>query len=473
MNFYEHFVSRNNIETIHEMSLKVLREIGVKFEDDRAIQALKARGVKVDDDIAFIPRTLVEEALFTVPKSFTLHSKGQQTTIGEGGEMVKLPWGLAVNILDGDTIRQVTNDDMVDYFKLQDTGPVTTAHMNFNFYGKEGWTESQDKFGHTAFALKYANKPTYVSGEYHDINDFYECLDLIRRFNGYDEDTCYTLMRMNPVSPLCIDNMGLQYILAGVDRKQPVHIASCAMAALTSPPTLAGIMAQTNAEALAALTLTQIMRPGLPVLYGNTSVGGDLRTVQLCLGSPESALISMATVALGRYYGIPVRAGGALNDAKNVDWQAGAESTMMLMATLMEEPDYAFHVFGLLGSMNLSSPAKYILDEENYLACERLMKGMDCSPEKFTFDMIKSVGARGSYLTQNTVPLYRDEFYLYKYHDKKGISVGKYSDNYVPVKERAAAEARKRIEGYTAPEITREQEKILADYLPAKYLDRI
>lgn len=468
MNYYDYFVSQENIETIHAMTLRILEKVGIRFEAERALQALKARGAKIDGNVAYLPRNLVEEALSTVPDSFTMHSKGQQTTVG-GSSMVKLPWGLSVYTNDGGEVRLLRNQDMVEFFKLQDTSPVVDAHINFNFYDTEGWSPQQKKFGHTAFALKYANKPTYVSGEYHDVEDFYECIELIQRFNGLD-DGYVTMMRMNSLSPLTLDKMGLQYLFAAADKNQPLMIAPCAMAAMTAPPTVAGLLAVTNAEILGGLTLSQVLRPGLPFLYGNTSTSADLRTVQLTMGAPEAALIVYATVALGRYYNMPCRAGGALTDAKDVDWQAGAESTMMMNATIMAAPDLVFHTCGLLGTMNIASFEKFILDEENLLMCARVRKGIDFSPEKMSFEMIKRVGPRGSFLEETSSSEFHKDFFFFQNYDKDDINQWK-SKGSVCLKTRVGEVAQKRVESYAQPVISTEQQALLEKYLPTAYLN--
>ena len=116
INYREDFISRENLEKIHEHSLLILEEVGVIFEDERALDALKSRGAKIEGSIAYIPRSLVEESLKLAPSSFTLKNKGRDIQIGGGADPFLLPWGLSVFINDKGDIRKLNNKDMIDFF---------------------------------------------------------------------------------------------------------------------------------------------------------------------------------------------------------------------------------------------------------------------------------------------------------------------------------------------------------------------
>ncbi|WPK69194.1 Glycine betaine methyltransferase [Eubacterium callanderi] len=471
MNIYEHYIKKNDVEKIHEESLRILENVGVCYEDDRALEALRKRGAKIEGNIAFLPRNLVEESLKTTPPSFVLKNKEHRLQLGHAG-LAKFPWGLSIYKNEDGVISKLTDSDLIRMYKLADSSDVLSGHINFNLYENRNWTAEQKKFGEMAMALKYSNKPTFVSGEYDNIEDFYTCIDTIKMFNGMNlddmENNYVTMLRMNPLSPLTFDRVGIQFVLAACDRRQPVMIAPCAMPSLTGPSSIAGLLAMTNAEILGGIVLTQVLCPGLPVLYGNTSASADLRSVLLCIGTPETALISYATVALGRYYDLPTRTGGALSDAKDADFQAGAESTLMMNTTLQAGADFTFHVCGLMGSFNVISEEKFILDEENCRILERLEKGIDFSDKKFNFDMIQKVGPRGNFLKIHTSREYRKEFYLHKVFNKEDPMVWQ-NKGAKSLKNVAKELANKRVAEWTPAEITKEQEKILDKYLPELY----
>lgn len=474
MNYNEDFISKENIEKIHEMTLQILEDVGIIFEDERALDALKTHGAKIDGQIAHIPRFLVEKALKTAPSYFTLRNKDHRIKIGDGAKQFRLPWGLAIYTNDRGNIRKMNNYDMMDFLKLTDSSPVLSGHVNFNLHNRQSYNTDQYDYGHLAVAYKYCNKPCFVTGEYSDINKFYKCFDIIRQFNGMEkiQNDQVAILRMNPLSPLCFDKMGVQFVLAACDLNQPVMIAPCSMPGLTNAPTVAGTLAVNNAEILGGLTLTQVISPGTPVLYGNTSVSSDLRYAQLSLGAPETALIAVAATAQGRYYNLPTRSGGALTDAITADYQAGAESAYLMNATLASKPDWVFHVCGLLGSMNLVSKEKHILDEENFLTQQRFQQGINFNDDQFVMDMIKKVGPRGSYLKIRSSKIFRDNFYVHKTYNKKDPNrwVAEGSHDLYDI---AYEKAQKRISDWTPPQIDKEQEKILAPYLPDEFKNEI
>ena len=465
----DRFVSSENLKKIHAYSLKILEEVGVCFESEEALAILEKNGCRIDGQLAFFPGELVERCIKLVPDHFVLHNKDQQVQIGQA-EMARFPWGLAVYKNQDDEISLLSDADIIRMFKLADTSAVLTGHTNFNLYENENWTEDQKKFANMAVSLKYANKPTFVSGEFHTKEDFCECIDIIKKFNGMaldNQNEFVTILRMNPLSPLTYDRLGIQFLLAACEKHQPLMIAPCAMPSLTAPPSIAGMVAMNNAEILGGIVLTQLMSPGLPILYGNTSCSTDLQTVLLSIGTPETALIVHLTVALGRFYNFPTRTGGALSDAKDADYQAGAESTLLMNATLEAGPDFSFHVCGMMGSFNVISEEKFILDEENYHILSRMQRGVNFNDENFRFDMIKKVGPRGNYLLQpKLTAMHMSEFYHHKVFNKGGPSTWQSDDG---VKHKAKQIADKRVAAWKPPVLTAEQEAVLAPYIPEIY----
>ena len=116
-----------------------------------------------------------------------------------------------------------------------------------------------------------------------------------------------------------------------------------------------GTIVQNNAELLAAIVLIQLIKPGLPIFYGNTSTSTNLRKVSMALGNTETALISLATAAMAKFYHMPFRTSGALNDAIDIDFQAGVESTLNLMCGVLSDVDLIYFAAGMLSGFNVTS----------------------------------------------------------------------------------------------------------------------
>ena len=146
--------------------------------------------------------------------------------------------------------------------------------------------------------------------------------------------------------------------------RQPVVVAALAMAGLTAPVTLAGLLAMQNAEILAGLTLAQLVRPGAPIIYGSTSSPMDMRTGGLSIGAPELSMIVSCTAQMARFYQLPSRSGGGLTDANFPDAQAGIQSAMALITAARNGINFILHACGILSAYVAMSYEKFMIDEE-------------------------------------------------------------------------------------------------------------
>lgn len=126
----------------------------------------------------------------------------------------------------------------------------------------------------------------------------------------------------------------------------------------------------------------------------------------------------------------------------------------------------------MMGSMNLYSYEKFILDEECIAFARRMVQGIDDSDEKVCFDSLKKAGPRGSFITGRTPKMYREEFYLPKYFNKQDVNVWQ-NEGSKSVLEVARKAVDDRLASYVQPTITKEQQALLNPYLPDAYKERI
>jgi len=478
MKSYEQYVSKDDVKRIHENTLRILSEVGVKFESQRALEIFKNHDVKVEENIVYIDKDTLEKCLLSTPKTFdmTVDYDGTQQTLGNGA-MLTCVIGHPAYISKKGKIDLITSEDCIDQFKMSEASPIAnSANLNFAFLNKRKYTEEQRAMGQIAFLLKYSNKykvhcDPYVMGMHAEKAYDYSTqgIKLMKRFFGRENDhIMFTII--NPLSPLCFDEAPINKMLAYTEENQVCVISPCGMPLLTSPATVAGMMSETNAEILAGLVFIQLARPGTPVIYGNTSGATDMRSIQLCIGTPETSLISYATAALADFYDLPFRTGGALSDAKDFDAQAGAESMMMMHTTYNVKPDFVLHHIGCMGSFNVVSLEKFVLDEEIAMMVKRQLKGIDISEETLCFDEIKKVGPRGKYLNGRTPKIYRKEFYLSNLFNKEDPNNWQNSGS-KSVFETANETVQKRIAQYQKPDLTKEQIAIVNPYLTDEFKD--
>lgn len=476
MKKYEQFIAKEDIELIHENTIRILENVGVKFEHEEALEIFRKHGIRVEGDVVYMGEKDVRTALSTVPETFTLYSGRGTVEVGEGS-MVKLPVGCPAFIEDHGNIRKILNKDIIDLFKLIDTSPLLDCnHVNF-FTESEGFSDDVKRYSYLALLMKYSNKPfpfaiPDTSAEKGSLREAMAGgIRLMKRFEGV-EDKCLASVGINPLSPLCYDHAPIERIIGTCDENQGIWLASCVMPVLTAPPSVASILTMVNAEILAGFVFTQLLKPGTPMIYANVSGSTDLRTIQLSMGNPEAALMIYGTAALADYYRVPFRAGGAISDAKDLDFQAGMESMMMAEATVEAKPDMILHSTGCLGTYNIVSFEKMLMDEEIFAYAERIHRGIDVTEKKICFKDIEKTGPRGNFLSGRTPKMYREEFYLTQYLNKADANDWQ-NKGRVGLKENTGQKVQERIEAYQAPEITKEQEELLKPYLPEAYRDQI
>lgn len=476
MKCYDKYISRDIVEAIHAESMAVLETVGIKIENSQALEILKKHGARVEGDIVFMNQKMVDEAVLSSPSAFEMYSSKGNLQVG-GGSRITMPAASSIYIEDDGNIRKMTNQDVLNVFKLSTTSKeIGYQFINF-FPDMQHFTKEQKIFSQEAVLLKYSHQaghicPNIFAAELDEVQEITrKSVDLIRKFEGV-EDRYLNLMGVNSLSPLCYDRSTIDKLIVFCEENQPVWMTPCGMPALTTPPSLLSTMALTNAEVVAGLVLAQMIRPGVPVVYGNTSGSTNLRTVQLSIGAPETALMAYASVAMADYYKIPCRTGGCLSDAKDVDYQSGAESMLVMNATLEAGADLILHACGIMGSFNVTSLEKFLLDEEAISYSRRMLAGFDAAPEKAFLKEIQKSGPRGNYMSGRTPKSYRDEFILPKYFNKQDPNEWQ-NNGSVSLKTSVKAAVSERLNSYTAPQITKEQNDLIKDYLPAEFRDSI
>ena len=474
--FYENYVSTRDVELLHEYTLKVLKEVGVSFNCEEALDIFKKHGATVEGSIVKIDESLLNAALETVPKTFTVHTSSGETSIGEPFRPKTVGcYGPSKFLFEDDTYRVAQMADMIKFLKLMDTSDVTDFVNNAAFDTPD-LDKDQDDFylPQVAMCLKYSKKPTYGNVA-NSLNTRGKSLKEAARgiANLYKEfydiwDKPVLLTNACALSPLGYSYEVLDNIIGLCEEGQPVTIITCSMTNMTAPAALLGTVIQNNATILAGIVLTQLINPGVPVIYGSVSSATDMREVALAIGAPEAQLIQMSSLSLARYYQIPVRTGVAGTDSMKPDYQAGVETFMNLMTTYLGKADFILHHAGILQSYALGSYEKFVMDEEVNRILLRLNRGIDISDTKAekVFAEIKKAGPLGNYLSGRTPKDYRQEHYLTKLFNRQAGNPQPIFDEIGDLRERASKEVEERVAGYTLPDLTKTQKDILNRYLP-------
>jgi trimethylamine--corrinoid protein Co-methyltransferase len=416
------FLSPENVEKIHETSMRVMANVGVKFPHDEAIAVFEKHGLKTDGEKVFFEERQVMDALASVPKQFTIHAANpdRNVVVGDGRPVFAPGYG-APFLVDYEIGRRgPTMDDYQDLVRLVDALP--NQDMSGHLIVEPA--DAPSGMAHLLMLrahMLHSDKPFIGStegdaGARHTM----EMAEIL--FGEEIGDKPVTIGLINSLSPLGYSDESLGALMVYARHRQPVLIAALAMAGSTGPITLAGLLAMQNAELLAGVVLTQLISPGTPAVYGSTSTNIDMKTGALAIGSPELSLMISAHAQLARYYGLPSRSGGALSDASFPDAQAGFESMFGLLTTINSGVDFVLHAGGILSSYLAFSFEKLVLDDDMCGMMRRYEGGIEVTPETLAYDVIANVGADGNYLMEmHTVKRCRTEFWTPAVVDRTGL----------------------------------------------------
>jgi trimethylamine--corrinoid protein Co-methyltransferase len=200
-----------------------------------------------------------------------------------------------------------------------------------------------------------------------------------------------------PISPLHFPFDGIEVLFETARLNLGVHVSPMPQMGLSSPCTLAGTMVQENAEILAGICITQLIRPGMPICYGGIPHAFDMATSQLIFSGPEEAVFGVAMTQIGKHYGLPVYINVGLADSKRPDAQAGAEIAATLVLGAAAGADIFGHL-GISGSDQASSLDMLVLQDEIISYTESALREIEFNDEALALPEIEAVGPEGNYL---------------------------------------------------------------------------
>jgi trimethylamine--corrinoid protein Co-methyltransferase len=196
-----------------------------------------------------------------------------------------------------------------------------------------------------------------------------------------------------------MDHLSTEALMFFVEERLPVYPTIVPNAGLTSPMSLAGTLAQGNAEFLAAAVLMQMVREGTPLIYATLPTIADLRTGAYASGGIECGILFMAHTQMAHFYNVPSGGYIGLTNSKINDAQSGYETGMSTTAGVLAGTDM-LNMGGLLEALKVFDFAKAVIDNEIGQMLKRIKRGMEFSEENLALDVIAKVGPGGSFLVE-------------------------------------------------------------------------
>ncbi|HWR41737.1 trimethylamine methyltransferase family protein [Sporomusa sp.] len=397
-------LNQDKIDKIHEKSLYIMENVGMKVTGERAVKLLLANGATLaDDGLIRITREMVDKALKSAPKEVTLYTRDGEPAMVINSEN-QVYFGTHSDQLEfvdpfTNTVRQFLKKDIQTMCKVADYLP------NIYFVLSVGMTADVDPKVQTqsTFIETVKNFSKTINFSTNDIESLQDIIDIAADIaGGLDklQEKPFIFNYCEPIPPLTHPLESTEKIYISAENRIPfVYMPYCMMGG-TSPMSKAATLAQCNAEALAGLVLTQLVSEGAPFIYGAMPSVFDMRTSIGSYAAPEFHLNIAAMADLVAYYGLPFYGTAGCSDAKVIDEQAVSEATMEILSTMLSKANI-IHDVGVMDHCKSVSPELVVLANEIIEGLKHYTAGIDVTDEDFAIDVIKTVGPGGHYLGEN------------------------------------------------------------------------
>jgi len=408
-------LSDEQLEDIHEASMRLLEEQGIEVMGELALQKFRDAGAQVSNEgVVRMDRELVMQTISTAPETFNLEPRNKSNTISCGGNAIN--FGLVSgppNVHDCINGRRAGNIE--DYKKLIQLG----QHFNvITFFGNQALapTDLAVNTRHldtTYYNLILADKAMLATGIGGGrARDAVE-LNAIAKGLSLDEiqHVPSVMTNINVNSPRKLDDSmaygAMQMAMLG----QPTVVTPFTLMGAMTPATMAAALVQQNAEALLGISLVQLTRPGVPVVYGAFTSNVDMRSGSPAFGTPENALANIASGQLARRYKLPYRT-SACNASNTTDSQGTWETQMSLWSAVMGHGNFIYHAAGWLEGGLVASFEKLVQDCEMLQHMSKMLQPIEINMDEIGLEAMEEVGPGGHFFgCDHTMKRFKTAFY--------------------------------------------------------------
>jgi len=409
-------LTTDQVEQIHQASLDILKRTGVQIEEPQALALFKEHGAEIDGSRVRIPEKMLQKALDSAAKRVVLAGRDPENDLNLEGQRVHIgTGGAALQVLDleTDSVRPANLQDASDMALLVDSLP------NIHFYLLPIYPTDipEESVEISKFYAALKNTGKHVQAGVYTKQGLEDVVAMAERIMGGAD-----ALRKRPivsfitswmVSPLLFATDVTTLLIEVCRLGMPVVLSSAPMAGSTSPITLAGTIAQLNAEQLSGLTLTQLVNPGTPVLIGPIPATADMRSGSYLGGSIELGMANAAITQMAHFYQVPIYNSAGMTESKLPDIQAGIEKTQSVIQVALAGSNFIHHAAGMLEDMSTIAYEQFVIDNEILGMAMRAVRGIEVNPETLALDAIDRVGPGSHFLSdQHTFRFLRSEHYF-------------------------------------------------------------
>jgi trimethylamine--corrinoid protein Co-methyltransferase len=399
-------LSEDERARIHESTLKILAQTGVRVETARGRLILKDAGAEVNENthVVQFPRNLLEEAVRLAPKKFTLGARRPGWNLEmNGGDCVLLIDGEATFVIDRGTgeRRPSTYDDWLTATRLIDSLDEIGVYWSMVEGGMRSGTVG-DLLSYWRTLL--GNFSKHLQDPVLEPEHSQWLLEVLQVVFG-DKETIRHQHPLSfllcPQSPLVIEGPPTDAYLELLGWDIPVAVMPMPLMGATAPASMISTVVLGNCEVLAMLCLIQAGAPRTPFIYAPALEVMDPRSGRYASGAIEGGLLAAAATEMARYYGIPVEASGIGSSHHVPGIQASYERAMNGLLPVLAWPDILVGP-GLLGGSMVLSFEQLLIDVEVFRICKRARQGMSAAGERWLEEVISVVGPGGNFLSEES-----------------------------------------------------------------------
>ncbi len=407
-------VSDDELESLHLASLEVLETIGIDVMLPEARDYFRHAGADVDGERVCIPGDLIMQAISTVPSEFTFHARNPDRTLQLGGGWLAFGTvGSAPNSSDLEHGRRPGNlKDYRSFLKLAQSFNCIDFLSGYPVEPIDVHASVRHLVALKDMALM-TDKPFHAySLGLERIRDGIEIARIARGVSDEqleEQPSLFTIINTN--SPLKMDVPMLQGVIEMARRNQIVCVTPFTLSGAMAPVTIAGALVQQNAEALAGIALTQLVRPAAPAIYGGFTSNVDMKSGAPAFGTPEYLKAAMVGGQLARRYNIPYRTSNTCA-ANAIDAQAAYESVFSLWGVTMGGGNLVMHGAGWMEGGLVASLEKFVLDCDLIQMVKSFLQPLDLTREALGLEAMHEVGPGGHFFgCAHTMARYENAFY--------------------------------------------------------------
>jgi trimethylamine---corrinoid protein Co-methyltransferase len=392
---------------------RIVSEIGVEFMSDRALDLFRAAGQRVEEKTVFFDPEWVLEQVAKAPREFDVAARNPANSVHIGGDA--MVFGAVYGppfVRQGDVRRDATLEDFRNFTKLAQMYDVLDSAGGVICEPVDAPLDSRHL--DMTYALQTLTDKIYMGNVVSGPNaaDTIAMSSIV--FGGREviDQTPVSISLINCNSPLRWDDRMLDAQFEYSAANQAVVLTPFLLMGAMSPVTIPAALVQQIAEALTGISLSQLIRPGSPVIFGSFLSNIDMQSGSPCFGTPESAIGLLCTGQIARYFGLPFRSGGGLTSSQVADAQAGYESLMTLLPTFLAGTNWVMHSAGWLEGGLVAGYEKFIIDTQLLEMLRVEFTPLEIDADSLAFGAHEEVGHGGHFLgAMHTMERFRTCFY--------------------------------------------------------------